>query len=461
MNVFISYSWQDVPIRRAIVAELRGEVDIRVLFDAGRIAASDPLHPNISTLIDRSDLVIAILTSSGLSSKEVLDELVRANERKKRILPLVEQSIPLEMLPHFLRDVLQIRFTNSSFDKAVDTLSETVSKLSQKLLSSAGEPSRKLHSDIAPSTVKDFASPDLDWLQRSNLGRELLEQVIAMCAVYQFSWSRNDSEELTPIFISPNTFIPDSWTRSFLKGILTIEKLKNAETIVEIGVGTGIVPIVLARAGFNFKKFYGFDIDTLATRVSNINASLYNLGSRTVFKGGGSIFEPERSFGLSNAYIDLVVANIPQVPSMSTGPIRDLFDYYHMPVGVTGRKRDWAMQGLWLVSEILEQAKTRLRTNGRVVLNIGGRPGKEHLIGMLSDCGYEAEIVHNEIIEQDPETDISALVHFERTQSVFYSFYSDSECKAQISARAAYERIAEGEKAFHELFVIEAFPTSV
>ena len=456
MKVFISYSWQDVPIRRAIVAELKSQRGVDVLYDYNGISASDSIHSTISAFIDSSDLVVCILTPAGLGSNEVQDELVRANERKKKILPLVEKSISLDQLPHFLNDVLQIRFTNDEFDEAVENLCGTIGKFSSSLSPDQQEEKRSLHSKIVPSTVRDFVSPDLDWLQRSNLGRELLEQVIAMCAVFPFNWKNELKDKVTPIFIAPNTFIPDSWTRSFLTGILKAESIDSSETIVEIGVGTGIVPIVLAKSGFGYSKYYGFDIDTLATRVGSINSSFYSLSNRVVFKGGGSIFEPERAFEIHEEYADLILANVPQVPSMSTGPIRDLFDYYPVPYGSMGRKREWAMQGLWLVSEILEQSSKRLTKDGKIVLNIGGRPGKEHILDMFSHCGYKTKIVHSEIIEQDPETDISALVHFETTQKVEYSFYSDEDCQARIPARYAYNLISEGHKAYHKLYVIEA-----
>ncbi|MEB3309056.1 MAG: TIR domain-containing protein [Snowella sp.] len=455
MKIFISYSWQDVPLRKAIVGELKSVDSFEVLFDAERVQPSSPIHPTISDLLDRCDIVVAILTASSLASKEVLDELSRANDRRKRILPFCDESVTLDEIPHYLRDILKIPFANSSFDNDVDAL---VASLQAMPINTSITPSPNSKSNFAPSTVREFGNVDFVWLQRSNLGRELLEQVVAMCKIFPFSWEEGSGQHTTPVFISPNTFIPDDWTRNFLRGLISCSATaKEAKTIVEIGVGTGIVPIALSSAGFNFDKYYGFDIDTLATRVASLNIAFYQLTNKVALHGGGSIFEPERNFDLGTEYADLIIANVPQVPSMSTGPIRDLFDYYHMPIRTNGSdEEECAMQGLWLVRSILQQSYSRLQRDGRIILNIGGRPGHENIHAMIEECEYDAEILHTEIVEQDPETDISALVHFEKTQSIEYEFYKDMRARIKISARQAYSRICEGQKCYHKLHVIEA-----
>ncbi|MBD2358870.1 TIR domain-containing protein [Tolypothrix sp. FACHB-123] len=460
MKVFISYSWQDVPLRRAIVGEIKKINGIEVLFDSAQINPSSQIHPTISKLLDSCDVVVAVLTPSSLASTEVLDELSRANERNKRILPLLDESVSSEQIPYYLRDTLRIGFLNSTFDKALDTLVASLESLLRDNSSTSVQVTSKLKSNFAPSTVREFGDLDIVWLQRSNLGRELLEQVVTMCTIFPFSWKIGAQQYTTPVFVAPNTFIPDDWTRNFLRGVISSNTAREAKTIVEIGVGTGIVPIALSLVGFQFNKYYGFDLDTLATRVASINVAFYQLTDKVALSGGGSIFEPERNFELGTSYADLVIANVPQVPSMSTGPIRDLFDYYHMPVGLGNREQYSAMQGLWLVELILKQARSRLHRDGHILLNIGGRPGDSHIITMIEECGYRANIIHTEIVEQDPETDISALVHFERTQNIEYEFYRDINAIAKISARTAYDRISEGQKCYHKLHIIEARPLS-
>jgi hypothetical protein len=101
LKVFISYSWQDASLRRAIVGDLRSIDGIEILYDSKNISPSQEIHLSISELIESSDVVIAILTPSSLASKEVIDELTRSNERKKNIIPLLDESIN-QALPKLL-----------------------------------------------------------------------------------------------------------------------------------------------------------------------------------------------------------------------------------------------------------------------------------------------------------------------------------------------------------------------
>ncbi|MEM0896612.1 MAG: hypothetical protein AAGJ79_06965, partial [Verrucomicrobiota bacterium] len=108
--------------------------------------------------------------------------------------------------------------------------------------------------------------------------------------------------------------------------------------------------------------------------------------------------------------------------------------------------------------DLLRSSAGRLNDGGKVILNLGGRPGEDYIKQMIRECGYNCDVVNREIIAQDPETDISTLVHFEQNGIAPYSFYSDSEGQVQISARDAYERIIAGDECFHSLLVCVAEP---
>ena len=343
MKVFISYSWADAAIRRALVADLKQVAGLELLYDKAYLRASDQVHHGISKLLDDANIVIAILTKSGVESHEVRDELSRANERRKRIIPLVHTDIGnLDQLPHYLRESLQIRFTDREIDAALDQLVGQLKIETSQQKHSTAESGAVSRSTFAPTTVTDFDAFDINWLQRSNVGRELLEQVIAMCRVFKFSIEAHGHTIPVPVLISPNTFLPDDWTRTFIEGLAAIPReVLDDKTIVEIGVGTGIVPIAMHLMGIRYRKYLGYDIDTLAARVANLNLDFYQISDRAVAYGGGSTFEPERGLIADNEpYADVVIANVPQVPSLSTGPIRDQFDYYYMPVTLRGEDRD-------------------------------------------------------------------------------------------------------------------------
>jgi hypothetical protein len=153
--------------------------------------------------------------------------------------------------------------------------------------------------DNPRSTVVDcYEYYRTEWLPRSNLGRELLEQVIEFCRIFHFQFALPE-REIKPVrlFVTPNIFLPDDWTRTLLTGLFKIwPNGLPGKTIVEIGVGTGVVPIALASNGFGFDRFYGFDIDLLAIRVARLNVAISGLSDVVLLKGGRSTFEAD--FGL-------------------------------------------------------------------------------------------------------------------------------------------------------------------
>jgi len=125
-NVMLSYSWRNSEERSAIVNCLSKVKGIQVLYDKEKVKLGDPVHPMISQLLDDSDCVIALLTSDGIRSHEVHDEVVRAHERDKTIIPIIADDVFLEQLPWFLRDINFIRYRPNEFDSVLAAISESV-----------------------------------------------------------------------------------------------------------------------------------------------------------------------------------------------------------------------------------------------------------------------------------------------------------------------------------------------
>jgi len=117
LNVFISYSWKQKLERSVLVRCLMDSTLLRIIVDIDRINTADPIHPRISQLIDEADVVVCLITPDSLLSTEVREELVRAHERGKRIVPVVRSDIDHSRLPHFLRDLNCISYSNDSFEE--------------------------------------------------------------------------------------------------------------------------------------------------------------------------------------------------------------------------------------------------------------------------------------------------------------------------------------------------------
>src|SRR5438874_13667177 len=91
LRVFVSYSHHNMPTQLAVSGKLRAaEFDIRV--DTGRTHTQD-LYKEISSNLNWADVIVPIVTAEWLTSHECRDELVRANERRKIIVPFRHRAV--------------------------------------------------------------------------------------------------------------------------------------------------------------------------------------------------------------------------------------------------------------------------------------------------------------------------------------------------------------------------------
>jgi len=140
-SVFLSYSWSNSAERTALRAALKRLRGINLLVDTKEIVPGDPVHGKVADMLERCDCVVALLTREALESSEVRDELSRASDRGKLILPVVEQGVNLSDLPWHLRDTLYVAYNVRDFDRVV---SEVVSALKKHISR------RKLQTTLSP-----------------------------------------------------------------------------------------------------------------------------------------------------------------------------------------------------------------------------------------------------------------------------------------------------------------------
>lgn len=127
-KVFLSYSWSNSAERRALVNEIKQIKSVEVLVDKLEIQPGDSIHTSISHMINRADCVVVLLTEEGLQSHEVLDEISRAHERGKLIVPVVSEKIRIESLPWYMRDINFIKYDERNFDQVVETVVQAVTR---------------------------------------------------------------------------------------------------------------------------------------------------------------------------------------------------------------------------------------------------------------------------------------------------------------------------------------------
>jgi hypothetical protein len=145
-KVFISYSWSNSAERAALVSEISKIPSASVLVDKASIGPGDPIHQTISKMLDAADGVIVLLTQEGLRSREVLDEISRAHERGKFIIPIVKEGMRLESLPWYLRDLNFIPYNGRNFDAVAESIVGAVRRLA--------DPLRSIGSESLPESIR-------------------------------------------------------------------------------------------------------------------------------------------------------------------------------------------------------------------------------------------------------------------------------------------------------------------
>jgi hypothetical protein len=148
-TVFISYSWRQLDYRNLLLPELNKIKDIEIFCDHIMAQASADVWSKISDGIDRCDIILTILSKDALESPEVKDELTRANDRGKPIIPVFETNETdrdiIKSLPHFLRTTLQIQFVKGKLSDALPQIKETI-ETKRDLFNTSGNRERLLKS---------------------------------------------------------------------------------------------------------------------------------------------------------------------------------------------------------------------------------------------------------------------------------------------------------------------------
>lgn len=242
------------------------------------------------------------------------------------------------------------------------------------------------------------------------------------------------------------TFRPNVWTEAFLTAIDRIS-IQN-KRVVEIGVGTGIIGIDILNHGA--KEYVGLDIDERILPVAKRNIA--KRAPEHMQKV--TLLQSDLLEAIPADYsTDLVCGCLPQVSkpgSVELGTGDSFARYFD-----AGKYESVLnVYGLGLNEAALVQAKTRLHSNGSVLLVLSGRAGKNVLENLYTHNGYAPHVVFEDTIAQLRETTLATLVQAEEQGYEFF-FYKDKNCKDRISVKEAEERRVNGKDSYHKIYVIE------
>ncbi len=269
----------------------------------------------------------------------------------------------------------------------------------------------------------------------------------------------------------PSVFAPEEWSRTFFEGLARYSPHDFAgRTLAELGCGNGWVTLALARRSAP-EKLYGLDINPRAITCARLNLYLNALaadGEPVLDADGKSLLDRVefhesdllgwvRERGLK---LDRVIGCIPQVLDPNLGEIRagaELSDELLVSLsnytGHQGYLED--LFGLGLVARALEEAIEVMRPGGWVVLNLGGRPGREILRQMFCRRGFSIRPIWSTRIGQADDTDISPLAEIERSGRHRFEFYLGVHSDEPVSARTAQAYARAGGAIYHSLTVFD------
>jgi hypothetical protein len=125
-KVFVSYSRSNSAEKTALKKEIERLRNVTVLVDNEEIGPGDKVPSAIESMINDADCVVALLTSEGLDSKYVNEEIDYAHCRKKLIIPVSQDK---SKLPEHIREVNFIPYDLKNFEDVLKSLKDKINRL--------------------------------------------------------------------------------------------------------------------------------------------------------------------------------------------------------------------------------------------------------------------------------------------------------------------------------------------
>lgn len=292
---------------------------------------------------------------------------------------------------------------------------------------------------------------------------------------------KDDSIELD-LLQFPSTFLPEAWSFTFYEGLIRYPKTEyNNKKVIELGCGIGWISIALALR-YKTNCVYGLDINPKAITCARLNVYLNAFDDSGLLKklsNGQSLLDIV-SFYESNLFshfndqklmVDKIIGCIPQVlnpePEVMETLITDTSsdEYLHSLSNYFAKQGFIEDQfGLGLIASAVEQSIPLLEPNGKMILNLGGRPGRSVLERLMKRRGFKVRRVWQTQVEQDVDTEIDTLVDIEKNTGHRFEFYMSANSDTPIDACTASKYSQTGGKIYHSVDVYEAqmlFPEQV
>lgn len=283
----------------------------------------------------------------------------------------------------------------------------------------------------------------------------------------------NDNFKLTLLQL-PSTFAPEEWSYTFFEGISRYPKSEfRNKKMVELGCGNGWISLSVAKK-FNCSMIYGFDINPKAILCSKLNLYINSFdsdGTLILEEDGKSLLSKvqfEVSDLLSYCFenkindFDTIIGCIPQVlapeEAIDINKINENAndEFLHSLSNYTSEQGYVEDKfGLGLIARSVEESIDLLKSDGKLILNLGERPRREVLERLVKRRGLLINRIWKRKVCQADDTDIDSLVRLEKEMNHHFEFYTDIHSETPINARTAKLYALNGGMIYHNLSVYE------
>ena len=273
------------------------------------------------------------------------------------------------------------------------------------------------------------------------------------------------------IAVPKYAFAPgDGWTAAFLEGLTKCDL--NGKGVIEVGIGTGINAITLLRSFPGIRRFWGSDLEENVAALArrNVLRAFANdvdsphVKKFEIIRGGHSLLA-WCAGRIQRGEADVVIACIPQVKlpeGIDTATLGADFHAHYYRLDPDQAPSRFDIFNLGLNHALLCQARDILNPGGKVILNLGGRPGISHLTDLFDEAGFDPKVVHEKIVPQHPGTCLKSLVSDEarlqaqHSMAAFqFELFADKDATKPISAKVAHALMQKHQPVFHKIYVIE------
>ena len=174
--------------------------------------------------------------------------------------------------------------------------------------------------------------------------------------------------------IEEGTLIPRPDTEVLIEATLELFKYKDYANILDVGVGSGCIILSILKEK---QRFYGtgIDVSSKSISLSKLNAKKFSLENRVKF-----IKTDVDNF--CHGKYDLIISNPPYINSNKIKYLEKDVINFEPKLALDG-----GLDGTFKILKIIEKASTLLKSNGKLILEIG-YDQKIKIISLLKKRGF-------------------------------------------------------------------------